>query len=583
MAEQTVQVPTAPRLARLGTFARAVRTGEKIRPETTYGLAALVVALLLRHFWLDEGTLTNILFVAGVTAGIIAVLLLASRRILFAVGVAALIVGLIVTTSAAKQRIMNMVVHAYDLVFYLSSPSTLAYLWSDQRRYVVAFLVGLAVMSALAVLLFRADPSRIPRRWSAFALALAIIAAWAGAAAKGERRHMQFYFENLYVSSFYASWGETIEALMRGAILEASPKGAAASILAQAGKCQTGTKPPHIILIHAESVVQPSLFPTVRYDRSLDPYFQSDDKALHQLRVETYGGASWLTEFSILAGVSTHSFGGMRQFVQTFTQNRLKETLPQVLAGCGYRNVVFYPMLRNFVSNDRFYGSIGLKEIFDMKSQAAPTAQERDRFYFDNALNEIDRHLKTSRQPMFTYVQTMAAHWPYTFKYAPEENVPGGAPGTPPEMDEYLRRLSLTKIDFDHLMSELKKRFPGESFLVVHYGDHHPTATRTYLGFGDETEAEDVTLTPDSPGFLTYFAARGINYQVPKLPPFETLDVPYLGTSILEMAGLPLPPSHAERKRLMLACKGRYHTCQNREQILRFHRQLIDSGLISAR
>ena len=38
----------------------------------------------------------------------------------------------------------------------------------------------------------------------------------------------------------------------------------------------------------------------------------------------------------------------------------------------------FYPMLRNFVSNDRFYGSIGLKEIFDMKSQAAPTAQERD-------------------------------------------------------------------------------------------------------------------------------------------------------------------------------------------------------------
>jgi len=28
---------------------------------------------------------------------------------------------------------------------------------------------------------------------------------------------MQFYFENLYVSSFYASWGETLEALWRGA------------------------------------------------------------------------------------------------------------------------------------------------------------------------------------------------------------------------------------------------------------------------------------------------------------------------------------------------------------------------------
>ena len=50
----------------------------------------------------------------------------------------------------------------------------------------------------------------------------------------------------------------------------------------------------------------------------------------------------------------------MRQFVQTFTQNKLKDTLPQALERCGYRNVVFYPMLRNFVSNDRFYTSIGL-------------------------------------------------------------------------------------------------------------------------------------------------------------------------------------------------------------------------------
>jgi phosphoglycerol transferase MdoB-like AlkP superfamily enzyme len=124
-------------------------------------------------------------------------------------------------------------------------------------------------------------------------------------------------------------------------------------------------------LVHQESVVQPSLFHSLRYDSSVDPFFRSDDQELHALRVETYGGASWLTEFSLLAGVSTHSFGGMRQFVQTFTQNKLKDTLPQALQRCDYRNVVFYPMLKNFVSNDRFYSSIGLKEIFDLKAQAA--------------------------------------------------------------------------------------------------------------------------------------------------------------------------------------------------------------------
>ena len=283
--------------------------------------------------------------------------------------------------------------------------------------------------------------------------------------------------------------------------------------------CNVGAKPPHIILIHQELVVQPSLFPTLRYDHSVDPFFRSDDDQLHKLRVETYGGASWLTEFSLLAGVSTHSFGGMRQFVQTFTQNKLKDTLPQALERCGYRNVVFYPMMRNFVSNDRFYTSIGLKEIFDMKSQGAKTTQERDRFYYGNALAEMERHFKSSRKPLFTYIQTMSAHWPYDYAFEPEVDVPGGAPGTNPEMHEYLRRVSMAKIDFDFLMAELRRRFPRERFLVVHYGDHHPMATRTLLGFDNDTEAEDVALHPDSLGFITYYATHGINYRVPTPAP----------------------------------------------------------------
>ncbi len=329
--------------------------------------------------------------------------------------------------------------------------------------------------------------------------------------------------------------------------------------------------------------MQPSLFPTLRYDRSVDPFFRSVDDSLHQLRVETYGGASWLTEFSLLAGVSTHSFGGMRQFVQTFTQNKLKDTLPQVLERCGYRNVVFYPMLKNFVSNDRFYNSIGLREIFDLKAQGAKTAQERDRFYYDNAMAEMERHFETGRQPLFTFIQTMSAHWPYDYKYEPDVDVPGGAPGTDPEMHEYLRRVSMAKMDYDYLLGELHRRFPRERFLIVHYGDHHPMATRTLLGYKSETEAEDVALDPDSIGFITYYAAQGVNYRVPVLPQYETLDVSYLGTLILDLAGLPLSDSHRERKRLMALCRGRYYGCARREDILLFHRRLIDSGVLAAR
>jgi phosphoglycerol transferase MdoB-like AlkP superfamily enzyme len=585
MTDQTIGLPGLPaKKGRLRALAACLRRPRELRPGTVWTIVAVLALLIGRHFWRDEGELANILFTVAVTGGLVAFVMLIARRALFATLLAAALVTLIVTAASAKRATMNMVVHAYDLFFYLSSWSTISYLWSDQRRYIVAAIVASFLVAFAAWLAFRIDSSRVARRWSAALLAAFVCVAWYGASQKGERRHMQFYYSNLYVSSFYASWGETIEALWRGALLEAAPRGGAALPFTIPTRCDTAAtgRPPHIILIHQESVVQPSLFPTLRYDRSVDPFFLSDDRMLHKLRVETYGGASWLTEFSLLAGVSTHAFGGMRQFVQTFTQNRLKDTVPQVLARCGYRNVVFYPMLKNFVSNDRFYTSIGLTEIFDLNAQGAKTAQERDRFYFDNAMAEMERHFEASQRPLFTFIQTMSVHWPYNFTYEPGVDVPGGDPGTAPEMHEYLRRVAIAKMDYDYLIAELKRRFPDQRFLVVHYGDHHPMATRTLLGYKDETEAEDVILDEDSIGFITYYAAQGVNYRLPALPPYETLDVAYLGTVLLELSGLPLSDAHRERKRLMSLCRGRYHTCPRRDEILLFHRRLIDSGVMAA-
>ena len=89
---------------------------------------------------------------------------------------------------------------------------------------------------------------------------------------------------------------------------------------------------------------------------------------------------------------------------------------------------------------------------------------------------------------------------------------------------------------------------------------------------------------PTSIGFLTYYAAHGINYRVPPLPQFETLDVPYLGTVILDLAGLPLSDSHKERKRLMAAVQGALLELRaSATRSCMFHRRLIDSGVMAAR
>ncbi|MFN3744401.1 MAG: sulfatase-like hydrolase/transferase [Hyphomicrobiaceae bacterium] len=510
--------------------------------------------------------------------------MLLTRRLLLAVVLVAAQVALVTTISSLKLKYMNMVLHAYDIAYYLMSSTNLSFLVTNYGGPVLAALVVGLMAVFLAVVAWRIDPVRVPRSLAAILLLVCACGATAAALSVGERRHSLFQYRAMYVSSFYRSWAETIETLMRGQLMEAAAASAELRMppIQPKVSCTPAHEPPHVILIHHESAVQPSLFPALEYDRQLDDFFRSDDGRTYRLRVESYGGASVLTEFSVMTGLSTYSFGGMRLFVQRLMSGKISETLPNILAKCGYRNVMFYPMLRTFTGAERFFTSVGITDLRDARDQGATRANERDRFYYENALEEIARHLATSRAPLFTFIETMAGHWPFDHPYEPHMNLPGGGPGTHPEMHEVLRRLWLSRLDYQHLVGELERRFPTERFLIVRYGDHHPMATRVLLGFSDETEAEDVLVTRGSIGYQTFFAINGVRFE-PRFSSPEILDVPYLGTVLLEAAGLPLSDAHASRKRLKLLCDGLWFDCPKREHILSFHRQLLDVGLVSAR
>lgn len=550
----------------------------RLRPGIVWAAAAAVVCFVGLYFWRAEGPAAT-LFAGAVTLTIGALGVTLTGRLLGAAVIVGAGVAVIRTVSYIKQEATDLSLHAYDLVWLASSWSSVAQLWNDHRGHTAALLAGLIATVAASWIAYRVDGVRINRTHAlAAAVGFAGLAV-AGAVAKGERRHTELYFESSYVSFFYASWSETLEALWRGRLIEAGSAGDSARLLAGTA-CAPAARPPHIILIHQESVVPPAHFPALSYDRRLDALFQSADGKRRKLRVETYGGASWLTEFSVLTGLSTHSFGGMRQFVQPVLRGKVRETLPQALARCGYRNVMFYPMLKSFLGAGRFFEHAGITEIRDARDQHAKLPNERDRFYYDNALTELERHLATSKQPLFVYLQTMATHGEYSFVYMPQVDVPGGGPGTHPEMHEYLRRLGMARMDYGYLRTEIARRFPGQPFLIVHYGDHQPLATRTLLGFADNAAVEDVMRGGNPAALDTYYALDTVGYRLPPLTALERVDVPYLGTLLLEAAGLPLSDAYRERRRLMLLCQGRYHDCPEREEMLKFHRRLLDSALL---
>ena len=60
----------------------------------------------------------------------------------------------------------------------------------------------------------------------------------------------------------------------------------------------------------------------------------------------------------------------------------------------------------------------------------------------------------------------------------------------------------------------------------------------------------------------------------------DTIDGPYLPLVIQEAAGIPLDPSFAEQKEIMLRCHGLFYACGDGAEARRFNRMLIDAGLI---
>jgi len=99
------------------------------------------------------------------------------------------------------------------------------------------------------------------------------------------------------------------------------------------------------------------------------------------------------------------------------------------------------------------------------------------------------------------------------------------------------------------LRAELWRRFPDQQFLIVHYGDHQPTAARTLRGLPASTTIEKVMESKNEAALTTYYAINAVRYQPPPLPAVDSLDVPYLGTIVLEAAHLPLSGSYRARRR----------------------------------
>ena len=341
---------------------------------------------------------------------------------------------------------------------------------------------------------------------------------------------------------------------------------------------------PDIIVIQHESIFDPRLF-GLPVEPLVESFLSPINGRHGTLNVDIFGGGSWQSEFSVLTGLSSASFGSNAYFLFKRGVGRFHNSLPKTLTALGYRAMLASSCRRSFLNYDEFYRTIGIGERIFTDDFHPPFDVDRfeatnsDALFLEAALGVHMKRIDGDAAPRFLYALTNFNHGPHNRRLiAPGSFESERAFATTSLPDacyaEYYARLAETAVTWNRLKSELAGRFPGRPMLIVHYGDHQPVMTR-------RIEAKIKLPIDARRQFRTFYAMETLNGGSDRMIPGRgpDLDIAFLGTVALQQAGLPLDEIFATRASLLKQCGEAYFASPS-ERKRRFHRTLVDLGII---
>ncbi|WP_421594738.1 sulfatase-like hydrolase/transferase, partial [Shinella sp. M27] len=229
-------------------------------------------------------------------------------------------------------------------------------------------------------------------------------------------------------------------------------------------------------------------------------------------------------------------FGWMRPYLPIFMEGHIKNSLPLAMGTCGYRTVAVMPTRYQMVNEGPFLKSIGFQEVYDRDAVGAPSSHARDKLFYDFTTNLVSEHRAAKDpRPLFVFVQTMTTHGPYDEEFEPQEAVPGMPFGNTPEIDEFLRRMTLARQDYAPFLAAIDANKTAGGAVVLEYGDHQPSVTQASA---DSAAHGNAAGDWASPLYQTYYDVHAFGHNVDPFPQMA-MDIGFLGATIADAAGLP--------------------------------------------
>jgi hypothetical protein len=486
------------------------------------------------------------------------------------------LVVVLILLSRLKHDIVQMTANFVDLM--VIDRDTAAFLFTIFPNLRWSVIGAALVIIPLMYALWWLDPFRI-RRLPAVACMLACLAVLVGYSFAWPDQAWRGYYDDGYLSKFSRSGVTAMSDFIKYGFMESDAVAAERLKVPLLDSCHPVGRRPHIIMIHDESSFDIRQAAGIKVPAGYGSHFKSFDGKERKFLAESNGGPSWFTEYNVLAGLSSRSFGRFSYFVTRIASGRVERGLPLALRRCGYDTISLYPAHGAFMSARSFQTTTGIQHFYDARDLGAKDV-EPDGFFYDKALQLMSEAPPAT--PLFMFVYLAANHFPWETRFRPDLMPFWRKPGNEPVVDEYLRRQAMSAGDYGAFIAGLKKKFPAQPFLIVRYGDHQPEFSPHVLDPGlDEAGVGKKLENYDPRYYATYYAIDAINFEPVQSPAvMDTIDGPYLPLVIQEAAGIPLDPSFEEQKSIMLRCKGVFYACKDGAEARRFNRLLIDAGLV---
>ncbi|CDG89601.1 conserved hypothetical protein; putative membrane protein [Xenorhabdus bovienii str. feltiae Florida] len=379
---------------------------------------------------------------------------------------------------------------------------------------------------------------------------------------------------NLTTNAYYTTWqgelpkgrGTMTNMMMSAKDTEYQPPqfGESADYFLQQAKSVTLPEPqsdvkPDVVLLLQESTVNPHIYQLPANAQLPDLYmFQRDAgvSAQSPLRVQTFGGGTWLSEFSVLTGLNTDDFGSRKNAVFYFVVDHLQNSLFRAMKDNGYYTVVLTPFNKSAYHAGHAYKTMGVDRIIQPQELGYPASLEENLWTIptQDMLSYVKTILaKETDKPIFIFSLTMYEHGPYDEGHSDDYGLTDKLEGSSAvgKFSHYMEKIKASDPaikDFSEFVAARDK-----PTLFLYFGDHQPSI---HFGQYDSPLAD--------PAHITQFTMRDNLAQGTAITTGKLTDISFLGGMILERARLTAPPFYQANMTMRHLCDGALNDCQDK-------------------